>query len=185
MREPAGTATDASDFAPFTPRVLRSAAEAVRGSGDDATLTGTSHWEESMRASIVSARVTRVAALIFSATALACGGSGSSASTAPPSSPPPVANGSTTNLSVTNNRFSPATDSVAAGSTLTWTWDTCTGDGYGGSSCGSHSVQFDDDGPSSSIKSSGTFSRMFADAGTYTYHCAVHGIAMSGTITVH
>ena len=138
-----------------------------------------------MRASIVSARATRVAALIFFATALSCGGSGSSASTAPPSSPPPVANGSTTNLSVTNNHFSPVTDSVAAGSTLTWTWNACTGDGYGGSSCESHSVQFDDGGPSSSIMSSGTFSRMFMEAGTYTYHCAVHGTAMSGTITVH
>jgi plastocyanin len=138
-----------------------------------------------MHSSIVGARIARVAALIVAATALACGGSGSSASTAPPSSPPPVPNGSTMNLSVTNNHFSPVTDSVAAGSNLTWTWNSCTGDGYGGSSCESHSVQFDDDGPSSSIKSSGTFSRMFADAGTYTYHCAVHGAAMSGTITVH
>jgi len=76
-------------------------------------------------------------------------------------------------------------DSVSVGANVTWNWDTCTGDGYGGSTCGSHSVQFDDGGPSSAIKSSGTFSRMFAAAGTYTYHCLVHGTAMSGTIVVH
>ena len=98
---------------------------------------------------------------------------------------PPVASGSTTSLTVTNNHFSPVTDSVSAGSTLTWTWNSCTGDGYGGSTCVSHSVQFDDGGPSSAIMSSGMFSRKFAVAGTYTYHCAVHGAAMSGTITVH
>ena len=138
-----------------------------------------------MRNSYARGRAARGVALLLSATAFACGGSGSSATTAPPSSPPPIPNGSTMNLSVTNNHFSPVTDSVAAGSTLTWTWNTCTGDGYGGSSCVSHSVQFDDAGPSSSIKSSGTFSRMFAEAGTFTYHCAVHGSAMSGTITVH
>ena len=138
-----------------------------------------------MRNSYARGRAARGVALLLSATAFACGGSGSSATTAPPSSPPPIPNGSTMNLSVTNNHFSPVTDSVAAGSTLTWTWNTCTGDGYGGSSCASQSVQFDDAGPSSSIKSSGTFTRMFAEAGTFTYHCAVHGIAMSGTITVH
>lgn len=135
-----------------------------------------------MRISFVG---TRIAAVALSVAAFACGGSGSSANgvTGPP--PPPVASGSTTHLSITNNHFSPATDSVAAGATLTWTWNTCTGDGYGGMSCGSHSVQFDDQGPSSGIQSSGTFSRTFAATGTFTYHCAVHGAAMSGTITVH
>jgi len=88
-------------------------------------------------------------------------------------------------LTITNNHFSPATDTVSVGATLTWTWDTCMGDGYGGSTCGSHSVQFDDGSSSSAIKSSGTFSRMFAEAGTFTYHCAVHGAAMTGTVIVH
>jgi plastocyanin len=117
---------------------------------------------------------------------LACGGSGSSMSngvTDPGPVVPPV-NSSTTSLSVTNNKFTPAHDSVAVGATLKWTWSSCTGDGYGGSTCASHSVQFDDGGPSSSIQSSGSFSRTFASAGTYTYHCAVHGAAMAGTIIV-
>lgn len=117
---------------------------------------------------------------------LACGGSGSSTSngvTDPGPVPPPVT-GSTTSLSVTNNKFTPARDSVAAGARLTWTWSSCTGDGYGGSTCASHSVQFDDGGPSSDIQSSGTFSRTFDSAGSYTYHCAVHGAAMAGTVIV-
>jgi plastocyanin len=138
-----------------------------------------------MRIPLVSTRVARVSALVLSATAFACGGSGSSASTVTgPPPPPPVASGSTTSLMVTNNHYSPVTDSVAVGAMLTWTWNSCTGDGYGGSMCTSHSVKFDD-GPASVIQSSGEFSRMFAQAGTYTYHCAVHGTAMSGTIVVH
>ena len=136
-----------------------------------------------MRRSFVGARGTRVVALLVAASALGCGGGGSSAVvTGPP--PPPVASGSTTSLTITNNHFSPASDSVAVGANLTWTWHSCTSDSYNGTTCVSHSVQFDDSGPSSGIKSSGTFSRMFAVAGTYTYHCAVHGAAMSGTITV-
>jgi plastocyanin len=138
-----------------------------------------------MRISFVGARHARVAALLLSATAFACGGGGSSAMITAPPPPPPIPSGSTTSLTITNNHFSPVTDTVSVGATLTWMWDTCMGDGYGGSTCGSHSVQFDDGGPSSAIKSSGTFSRMFALAGTYTYHCAVHGAAMSGTIIVH
>jgi len=85
---------------------------------------------------------------------------------------------------VENNHYSPANDSVGVGATLTWTWNSCTGDGYGGSTCTSHSVKFDD-GPASNIQDGGTFSRMFATAGTYTYHCAVHGTAMSGKVIVH
>lgn len=139
-----------------------------------------------MRISFVGARHVRVAALLLSATAFACGGGGSSSSvTGPPPPPPPIPSGSTTSLTITNNHFSPATDTVSVGATLTWTWDTCMGDGYGGSTCGSHSVQFDDGSSSSAIKSSGTFSRMFAEAGTFTYHCAVHGAAMTGTVIVH
>jgi plastocyanin len=86
-------------------------------------------------------------------------------------------------LTVTNNKYTPKLDSVSAGATLTWTWNSCTGDGYGGSLCTSHSVTFDD-GPSSPTQDSGDYSRMFATAGTYTYHCKVHGAAMTGTIVV-
>jgi plastocyanin len=133
-------------------------------------------------------RTVNLFALMLSAEILGCGGSGSSSggggitSPPPPNNPPP--NASTVALSVMNNHYSPANDSVATGATLTWTWDSCTGDGYGGSTCTSHSVMFDDGVSSSGIQDSGTFARTFMTAGTYTYHCAVHGAAMSGKIIV-
>lgn len=132
--------------------------------------------------SIASVSRRSVTFLLFAAAIAGCGGGGSSYNgiTNPP---PPPPNGSTTALAVQNNHYSPANDSVGVGATLTWTWDSCTGDGYGGSMCTSHSVKFDD-GPASDIQSSGTFKRTFTVAGTYTYHCAVHGAAMAGKVTV-
>jgi plastocyanin len=136
----------------------------------------------------ISLRHKRINAVSLSLVAAlyACGGGGSSSSNGvtDPGPPPPV-NGSTTSLSVQNNKYVPAHDSVGVGATLTWTWNTCSGDGYGGNTCASHSVKFDDGVASSPIQSSGTFSRTFDTAGTYTYHCAVHGTAMSGTVVVH
>jgi plastocyanin len=138
----------------------------------------------SMKSSVVNKRFSTVAVFLMAAV-YACGGGGSSGSngmTDPGATLPPV-NSSTTSLTVSNNKFTPAHDSVAVGSTLTWSWDSCTGDGYGGSTCTSHSVTFDD-GPTSPIQEGGSFSRTFASAGTYTYHCKVHGPAMAGTIIV-
>jgi plastocyanin len=138
-----------------------------------------------MKHSFVSQRANMVLAFLLLASAAACGGGSSSYGgvTGPVNNPPPV-NPSTTALTVSNNKYTPAHDSVAVGSTLTWTWDSCTGDTYGGTTCASHSVKFDDGGASSDIQDSGTFSRTFATAGTYTYHCAVHGAAMTGTVIV-
>ena len=139
-----------------------------------------------MNRTFIGKRATTAIVFLLSAAAFACGGGGSSSANGVtgPVTPPPPPTGSTTALTVTNNRFTPARDSVATGSTLTWTWDSCAGDIYGGTTCASHSVQFDDGSESSGIRSSGTFSRTFASAGTYTYHCAVHGAAMAGTVIV-
>jgi plastocyanin len=73
---------------------------------------------------------------------------------------------------------------VAVGATVNWTWNTCTGDVYSGQTCVAHSVTFDD-GPASATQEKGTFTRSFTAAGTYTYHCAVHGAAMTGKIVVN
>jgi len=112
----------------------------------------------------------------------ACGGSGGSSSTAPVNqgvnTPPP-----TDGISVTNNAFSPGTKTVAVGATVRWAWNSCTGDAYNGQTCVSHSVTFDD-GSGSPTQDQGTFSKTFNAAGTYDYHCSIHGTAMSGTITV-
>jgi plastocyanin len=117
----------------------------------------------------------------------ACGGSGGgSSSTGPNNSPPP---GNTTTpsggVSVTNDAFSPGTKTVTVGTTVKWAWNSCSSDPYYGTgqTCASHSVTFDD-GTTSPTQSQGTYERMFTAAGTYNYHCSIHGAAMSGSITV-
>jgi plastocyanin len=110
-----------------------------------------------------------------------CGGSGGSTTSPSPgvNTPPPANNG----VSVTNNLFSPDSKTVAVGTAITWAWNSCTGDGYNGQTCVAHNVVFDD-GATSGLMDQGTYSRTFSVAGTYPYHCAVHGAAMSGSITV-
>lgn len=111
----------------------------------------------------------------------ACGGGGNS--TAPVNqgvnTPPPV-----DGISVNNNFFSPATKTITVGTTVKWAWNSCSGDPYyGGQTCADHNVTFDD-GTGSATQNQGTFSRTFNAAGTYSYHCSIHGAAMVGSITV-
>ena len=124
---------------------------------------------------------TATAALIGLA---ACGGS--SGGTEPVQNRPGGGGGpAPATVEVRNNSYSPSSVTVAGGSTVTWRWDSCTGDGYGGQTCTSHSVTFDDGGPSAASKEEGTFARTFASAGTFTYYCTSHGrTAMSGTVVV-
>jgi plastocyanin len=88
-----------------------------------------------------------------------------------PSQPNP--GGST--VTITNNQFTPSTISVAAGTTITWQWNS------GGVD---HNVTFAD-GPTSGTKSSGSYTRTFATPGTYPYVCTIHqGQGMTGSVTV-
>src|SRR5213076_3248025 len=79
-----------------------------------------------------------------------------------------------------NGSQNPAIDTVAVGSTVTWTW-TSTG-------AVSHSVRSQGaTGFTSSAVETGdgkTYSVTFTTPGSYAYDCAVHGAAMSGTIVV-
>jgi plastocyanin len=112
----------------------------------------------------------------------ACGGSGGGGdtSTGPIKvNTPPPADG----ISVTNDAFSPGTKTVTAGSEVKWAWNSCTGDAYNGQTCVSHSVTFDD-GTTSPLQDQGTYARTFTTPGVYSYHCSVHGAAMTGSITV-
>jgi plastocyanin len=126
--------------------------------------------------------------LLLLAAAVGCGGS----STAPANNggnttvgnnPPPPPPSTTSDLTVNNNFFDPLSTTVHVNSTVTWTWNACGGDGYGGQVCTSHGIVFDD-GKASGAQTQGTWSRSFATAGTYKYHCSIHGAAMSGTIVV-
>lgn len=78
-------------------------------------------------------------------------------------------------VTVGNNFFSPVSLSVPASTTITWTWAAGAVD---------HNVTFDDN-EHSATQSSGTYQRTFGTAGTYNYHCTIHGAqVMHGTITV-
>jgi plastocyanin len=108
---------------------------------------------------------------------LACGGGGGS------TGPSGGSNGGMMNggtggagdvVVVSNNKFTPATLTVPGGTTVTWQWSS------GGVV---HNVTFDD-GATSGNMSAGSYPRTFATAGTYRYHCTIHGAAMSGSVVV-
>jgi plastocyanin len=122
-----------------------------------------------------------------------CGGGGDGSYNAGPSTGPTTNPGgptgvSTNNVVIADQAFNPGAVNVPVGTTVTWEWKSCVDDpygtGYGG--CVSHNVTFDDGSSiASSTQSTGTFSRTFNAAGTYKYHCTVHGAsAMSGQVTV-
>ncbi len=79
-----------------------------------------------------------------------------------------------------NGSQNPAIDTVAVGSTVTWTW----------TSTGSVSHNVESEGSPSFASGAiqagegKTYSITFNTPGTYTYDCAVHGPAMRGTIVV-
>jgi plastocyanin len=125
--------------------------------------------------------------LLLIVAAVGCGGAStgpSNGGTTTGNNPPPQNNPSTSNsITVINNYFDPLTTTVAVNTKVTWTWDACGSDGYGGQTCTSHGILFDD-GAASGAQTQGTWSRTFAAPGTYKYHCTVHGAAMSGTVVV-
>jgi len=79
---------------------------------------------------------------------------------------------STTSVTVEDNQFTPRNIIVATGSTVTWTWSASQG----------HNVTFPS-GSSSATQTSGTFSRQFPAAGTFTYQCTQHS-GMTGSVMV-
>lgn len=86
-------------------------------------------------------------------------------------------------VSVVNVMYTPDATTVPKGSTVEWTWNSCDAGYNGADVCTSHSVTFDD-GVTSTIQDHGTFSRAFTAAGTYKYHCMIHGAGMSGEVVV-
>ena len=109
-------------------------------------------------------------------TAVACGGSSSTGNQQGNTPLPPGG------ISVANDFYNPTSKTVAVGATVQWSWNTCTSDGYSTQTCYLHSVTFAD-GQTSSTQDQGSYSRSFATAGTYNYHCLVHP-TMTGSIVV-
>ena len=126
-----------------------------------------------------------LAAGALGAAVFVAGCGGGSSTTRPRTVTPPPPTGPTY-VTVGNNIFTPSTSTVPAGSTVTWTWDSCTGgDSYGaGQTCVNHSVFWDADAATSGLRSSGSYQKAFPTAGSYAYHCLVHGSAMAGTVVV-
>lgn len=148
-----------------------------------------------MRHFIVSIRSLRRLDRRLAATACAallalggCGGGGSDGGPAAPT--PPLTPATPNDVLVQNNSFNPRALTVSAGTTVKWTWATCTGGGGdpygggGGQTCVEHSLTWDAVGTPAVSQSEGTYQRTFATAGTYAYHCAIHGSAMTGTVVV-
>jgi plastocyanin len=79
---------------------------------------------------------------------------------------------STPNISMTASSFSPQNDSVAVGTTITWTMATSI----------AHTVTSDQGGLfDTTLTSNGqTYSRTFNSAGDFNYHCEFHGSPGSG-----
>jgi plastocyanin len=79
-------------------------------------------------------------------------------------------------VNVGNDFFLPSAMTVPVNTLVTWVW--LPGDVI-------HTVTFDADTTiMSAFQSSGTYARKFTASGTYSYHCSIHGRAMTGVITV-
>ena len=77
-------------------------------------------------------------------------------------------------MTIENFNFTPATVTVAAGTTITWTNNDDV----------EHTVTASDNSFSSKALETGdTFSYTFAQPGTYSYFCAIHPF-MTGRVTV-
>ncbi len=70
--------------------------------------------------------------------------------------------------------YVPAEVEIGLGATVTWR----NGDAL------LHSVWFDGSADKGWVREGETFERAFADPGTYAYHCVIHPVSMSGTVTV-
>ena len=86
----------------------------------------------------------------------------------------------TSAIEVGNDFFDPDNAVVAAGTEVTWTWTNTGGISHSVASTGAPSFA-----SSAILTGNGsTYSFTFVTPGVYTYQCAVHGAAMSGTVTV-
>ncbi len=124
----------------------------------------------SRRSPRISIALSAVFASVLALAACGGGSGGSPYYTGPGT--PPTPGGNSNSIAEQNLSFSPKIDTVAVGSTVTWTnkdavTHTATADASGG---------FD----SGDMADGATFAHTFSQAGTYAYHCKYHGSAGSG-----
>lgn len=114
--------------------------------------------------------VGRTLGLLFLITVFLVSCSKSDSGSASTPDPPVTSNA----VSITSMSFSPAPITSTAGATITWT----NNDNV------AHTVTADDNSfDSGSIAPGGKYTRTFATAGTYAYHCTFHA-AMSASVII-
>ena len=126
-------------------------------------------------------RTLRFAFILLAAATLAssCGGSsGTSTGNTTPTSPTTGNNGTPVSivqgaLVLSTTAYNPNPVTVSAGSTVTWTNNDST----------THTATSDGGVFNGTLATGAQFSFMFANKGTFTYHCSIHP-NMVGTITV-
>jgi plastocyanin len=93
------------------------------------------------------------------------------------SSNPPAGGNTGFDIGMANMTFSPAVKTVAKGTVVKWK----NNDGF------AHTVTSNDGTSFSSgnIAGGATYSYTASVAGTFDYHCTIHGVAMSGTLIVN
>jgi plastocyanin len=114
----------------------------------------------------------------------ACGSSASPAAAPPSAAASPAASAAASQaaaaagasaITIQNFAFAPASLTVKAGTTVTWT----------NNDSPTHSVKWADDAAGSSPLTTGSsYTRTFATPGTYAYVCGIHA-SMHGTIVVN
>jgi plastocyanin len=121
-----------------------------------------------------------LAAIALVAGACSSSTSPSSSASSPPASTPatassPAPTGAATVQATDSLKFTPATVTINVGQTVVWQ----------NNGTVAHTVTFDS-GPSFSqnLNAGANVVRMFSTAGTFKYHCVIHGAAMSGTVIV-
>ena len=117
-----------------------------------------------------------VSALAFASLfiAFSCGKSGGYSYS---NSNPPAGGSTGSGISMMNMSYSPATKTVAKGTVVTWT----NNDGYAHTVTSNDGTSFN----SGNIEAGKSYSYTASVAGTFEYHCLIHGIAMSGTLIVN
>ena len=88
--------------------------------------------------------------------------------------PPPAAN----QVYMQGTAFNPSTRTVTVGTTVEWVNQ----DPFAHTTTRSASPETWDSG---TLNAGGRFSRLFNTAGSFSYICNIHGVAMSGTIVVN
>ncbi len=114
-----------------------------------------------------------VAALLVLIVAAACSGYGGYGTTPAPA-PAPTTGASQNSVTIANFAFSPATLTVKAGTTVTWT----------NKDSATHTVTSDTGAfDSGNVANNATYSYTFGSAGTFAYYCGIHP-AMKATVVV-